>query len=144
MKVDRILSGLGLSGDIIIIILLLVIIYYLHLINENLIVEGLDLSAPAHAAERQRAAAVEARGAAQEGATEAVDRMRLMGEVQDTVNRVSHGGGITLGGMSLDECNRQCNLSEGATGRDLNICHAGCTLAFAQDSSGNVPGGPGH
>lgn len=50
MKVDRILSGLGLSGDIIIIILLLVIIYYLHLINENLIVEGLDLSAPAHAA----------------------------------------------------------------------------------------------
>lgn len=43
MKLDKFLSGFGLSVNIVIVILLLVIIYYLHLINENLSLERFSI-----------------------------------------------------------------------------------------------------
>ena len=45
MKPEQILNRLGLSANILIVILLLVIIYYLHLINENLILERFSIGA---------------------------------------------------------------------------------------------------
>lgn len=126
MKVDKFLSGLGLSGDILIIILLLVIIYYLHLINENLIVEGMDPAATGAAAAAAAAAGAAARG----GAAEAVGAASRIGEVENTVNRVTHGGGITLDGMSPEACRRQCSIGDPPPSSELvNTCTSFCTAA---------------